>query len=92
MKARILVRLKRGVLDPQGKTIQRSLASLGYEEVGSVRQGKVFDVDLEAPDAASARLRLEEMCSRLLANPVIEDFQVELPEDPEPLEGPEGRA
>ena len=80
MKARVFVRLKPGVLDPQGKTIQRSLQSLGYDEVSGVRLGKVFEVDLDASDEAHARQRLAEMCERLLANPVIEDFEVELPE------------
>ena len=81
MKVRITVRLKGGVLDPQGKTIQRSLVSLGYDELQSVRQGKVFDIELVAADADRARERLDEMCRRLLANPVMEDFQVEvLPE------------
>lgn len=80
MKARVFVRLKEGVLDPQGKTIQRSLQSLGYDEVSGVRLGKVFEVDLEASDAARAKERLTEMCERLLANPVIEDFEVELAE------------
>ena len=81
MKARVFVRLKEGVLDPQGKTIQRSLQTLGYDEVSGVRLGKVFEVDLEATDATRARERLDEMCRRLLANPVIEDFEVEFPED-----------
>ena len=81
MKARVFVRLKEGVLDPQGKTIQRSLQTLGYDEVSGVRLGKVFEVDLEATDVTRARERLDEMCRRLLANPVIEDFEVELSED-----------
>lgn len=81
MKARVFVRLKEGVLDPQGKTIQRSLVSLGYDEVSGVRQGKIFEVDLDAQDVGRARERLEEMCRRLLSNPVIEDFQVEMVEE-----------
>ena len=80
MRARILVRFKSGVLDPQGMVIQKSLGSLGFDEVGSVRQGKVFDLVLNATDPERARERLEEMCRRLLANPVIEGFQVELVE------------
>jgi phosphoribosylformylglycinamidine synthase PurS subunit len=79
MRARVTVRLKAGVLDPQGKTIQKSLASLGYDEVGEVRQGKVFDLEVHADDAEGARARIEEMCKRLLANPVIEEYQVEVP-------------
>ena len=78
MKARVYVRLKKGVLDPQGMTIQRSLQSLGYDEVSGVRQGKVFEMDLSATDEARARERLEEMSRRLLSNPVIEDFRVEI--------------
>ncbi len=81
MKARVHVRLKSGVLDPQGMTIQRSLQSLGYDEVSGVRQGKVFEMDLSATDAARARERLEEMSRRLLSNPVIEDFSVEILEE-----------
>ncbi len=80
MKARVYVRLKNGVLDPQGMTIQRSLQSLGYDEVSGVRQGKVFEMDLSATDEARARERLEEMSRRLLSNPVIEDFNVEIVE------------
>jgi len=80
MKARVYVRLKQGVLDPQGMTIQRSLHSLGYDEVSGVRQGKVFEMDLSATDEARARERLEEMSRRLLSNPVIEDFRVEIME------------
>ena len=80
MKARVYVRLKKGVLDPQGMTIQRSLQSLGYDEVSGVRQGKVFEMDLSATDEARARERLEEMSRRLLSNPVIEDFRVEIME------------
>ena len=79
MKARVTVRLKPGVLDPQGMTIQKALASLGYDEVSGVRQGKVFDLEVSGSDAATARARLEEMGKRLLSNPVIEDFAVEVP-------------
>ena len=81
MKAKVYVHLKQGVLDPQGMTIQRSLQSLGYDEVSGVRQGKVFEMDLSATDAARARERLEEMSRRLLSNPVIEDFSVEIVEE-----------
>lgn len=78
MKARVTVRLKPGVLDPQGLTIQKSLQSLGYAEVAAVRQGKVFDLDLGDAEPGAARGRLDEMCRRLLANPVVEDYQVEI--------------
>ncbi len=79
MKARVTVRLKAGVLDPQGEAIRKSLVSLGYDEVRSVRQGKIFDMEIEAADPGRARERVEEMCRRLLANPVVEGFQVEMP-------------
>ena len=77
MKARVTVRLKSGVLDPQGLTIQKSLRSLGYEEVGAVRQGKVFEVEMADGAEVAAAGRLDEMCRRLLANPVIEEYQIE---------------
>ena len=76
MKARIFVTLKSGVLDPQGQAIQGALAALGFAGVTSVRQGKVFDIELT--DAPEAEERLTEMCQRLLANTVIEEFRVEL--------------
>ena len=79
MKARVTVHLKSGVLDPQGKTIQKSLLALGYDEVQGVRQGKIFDLEIQASDPVRARERIEEMCRRLLANPVVEEFQVEVP-------------
>ena len=78
MKARISVTLKPGVLDPQGQAIQNALAALGFDGVRSVRQGKVFDIELESGDGAEARL--DEMCRKLLANMVIEDFRVEVSE------------
>ena len=68
---------KPDVLDPQGKAIQRACASLGYESVRSVRQGKVFEIELDAPDEARARALVAELCQKLLANPVIEDFSIE---------------
>ena len=78
MKARIYVTLKQGVLDPQGKTICQSLQELGYDEVQDVRLGRYLEVEMEA-DAAVAGARLDEMCRRLLANPVIEDYRIEAP-------------
>lgn len=78
MKARIHVTLKPGVLDPQGKAIGNALAALGFEGVEGVRQGKYIEIELSGDDPASARRRVEEMCDRLLANPVIEDYAVEL--------------
>jgi phosphoribosylformylglycinamidine synthase len=76
MKARIFVTLKNGVLDPQGQAIEGALAALGFEGVASVRQGKVFDIELADGDDAEARLTA--MCEKLLANTVIEDYRVEL--------------
>lgn len=78
IKARILVTLKNGVLDPQGKAIEGALGSLGFEGVGSVRQGKVFDVEIDAADAGAAKATLEAMCDKLLANTVIENYRVEV--------------
>ncbi len=80
MTAKVFVTLKKSVLDPQGQAVQRSLASLGYPEVESVRMGKYFEVQLAAKNRESAVQRLEEMCRRLLANTVIEDFRVEVSE------------
>ncbi len=76
MKARVFVTLKPGVLDPQGQAIQGALAALGFDGVASVRQGKVFEIELA--DAGDAVTRLNQMCERLLANTVIEDFRVEI--------------
>ena len=76
MKARIFVTLKDGVLDPQGLAIQGALGALGFSGVSSVRQGKVFDIELT--DGVDAEKRLDEMCRKLLANMVIEDFRVEM--------------
>lgn len=81
MKARVFVTLKSGVLDPQGKAIEGVLASLGIDGVGSVRQGKVFDLDIAAADEASATDLLERACERLLANTVIENYRFELAAD-----------
>jgi phosphoribosylformylglycinamidine synthase len=78
MKARVHVTLKRGVLDPQGEAVRHALGSLGFEGVGDVRMGKVIELDLAETDAAVARARVSEMCERLLANTVIEDYAVEL--------------
>ncbi|PSH66134.1 MULTISPECIES: phosphoribosylformylglycinamidine synthase subunit PurS [Phyllobacterium] len=74
MKARVTVTLKNGVLDPQGKAIVGALGSLGFDGVGSVRQGKVFDVELDTTDRSKAEANLKAMCEKLLANTVIEDY------------------
>jgi phosphoribosylformylglycinamidine synthase subunit PurS len=78
MKARVTVTLKSGVLDPQGKAIEGALKSLGVEGVASVRQGKVFDVELDTADKAKAEAALKSACERLLANTVIENYRVEI--------------
>jgi phosphoribosylformylglycinamidine synthase subunit PurS len=78
MKARVHVRLKAGVLDPQGKAIGNALASLGFSGVGEVRQGKLIELDLAETDPARARAEVERMCRELLANPVIEDYAIEI--------------
>ena len=78
IKARVTVTLKNGVLDPQGKAIEGALATLGFDGVGSVRQGKVFDIELEGSDKAKAETDLKAMCDRLLANTVIENYAVEV--------------
>ena len=76
--ARVYVTLKRSVFDPQGKTIHDALRSLGYEAVADVRQGKFFEVALPDVPADEARRTAEEIASRVLANPVIESFRVEV--------------
>lgn len=79
MKAHIFVTLKRTVLDPQGQTIQRALASMGHPEIEAVRQGKFFEVELaETMEAGAARALLEKLAEDVLANPVIEEYRVEL--------------
>jgi len=81
MRARIIVTLKSGVLDPQGKAIEGALRSLGVEGIASVRQGKVFDVALDTADRARAEAALEAGCEKLLANPVIENYRIEIVSD-----------
>ncbi len=78
IRARIIVTLKTGVLDPQGKAIEAALGNLGIDGVGQVRQGKVFDVELAGEDAAGAKTKLDAMCEQLLANTVIENYAVEI--------------
>ena len=76
MKIKVVVTLKNGVLDPQGKAIQQTLNGMGFPEVESVRQGKYFDVEINEKDETKARSKAEEMCKKLLANLVIEDFKI----------------
>jgi phosphoribosylformylglycinamidine synthase len=78
MKARVFVTLKSGILDPQGKAIEGALKSLGVDGVTSVRQGKVFDVEIAGDDRESAEAALKEAADRLLANTVIENYRVEI--------------
>lgn len=77
MKVRVIVNLKPGVLDPQGKAIGHALLALGFEGVGAVRQGKVIELDLADTDPGLARSRVSAMCERLLANTVIEEYAIE---------------
>ena len=74
--ARINVMLKEGIADPQGQTIERALPALGYDGVSSVRVGKVIELTVDTTDEESARQKVNEMCERLLANPVIESYDV----------------
>jgi phosphoribosylformylglycinamidine synthase len=78
MRARVYVTLKPSVFDPQGRVVADALSSLGYEDVTDVRQGKFFDLELSDTDAAAARARVTEMADKLLANPVIESYRVEV--------------
>jgi phosphoribosylformylglycinamidine synthase PurS subunit len=78
MRIRIFVSLKDGVLDPQGKAIERSLHSLGYDEVQDVRVGKYLELSLQTGSRQAAEVRIREMCDKLLANPVIEDYRFEI--------------
>jgi len=80
VKARIHITLKNGVLDPQGKAIGHALSQLGFAGVGEVRQGKYIEVEIAERDRAKAQAAAEEMCRKLLANTVIEDFKVEVGE------------
>ncbi len=78
MKARVLVMPRAGVLDPQGKAVAQALAGLGFEGVETARQGKVIELELAETDPAAAETALAAMCERLLANPVIEDYTIEI--------------
>jgi len=78
MKARVVVTLKDGILDPQGKAIEGALKSLGIDGIDSVRQGKIFEIEVAANDRAAAEGVLRGACEKLLANQVVENFQVEI--------------
>lgn len=78
MKARVLITLKNGVLDPQGAAVKHSLGSLGFDGVEKVRQGKIIEVDLNETNKELAKEQVSKMCESLLANTVIEDYEVEI--------------
>jgi len=78
MRARVSIRLRPDVLDPQGKAIGRALVTLGFSSVNNVRQGKLIELDVEASDVGSAEQQVQAMCEKLLANPVIEDYDIEI--------------
>lgn len=78
MKVQIHTRLKEGVLDPQGKAVESALKNLGYEEINKIRQGKLFDIDVDTTDPVKAKEIAENICKSLLANLVIEDFSIEV--------------
>jgi phosphoribosylformylglycinamidine synthase len=80
VKATVLVRPKQGILDPQGEAVERSLRYLGFT-VGDARVGKVIDLEVEASSASEARAQVERMCERLLANPLIESYDIEIEEN-----------
>ena len=77
MRATVLVRPKQGILDPQGEAVQRSLRKLGFD-VSAARVGRLIDIELNADDAEEARARIERMCADLLANPLIESFEIRI--------------
>ena len=76
MKIKVIVTLKNGVLDPQGKAIQQTLDGMGFPEVNEVRQGKYFDIDVSETDENKAKSKVDEMCKKLLANLVIENYKI----------------
>ena len=76
MKVKVSVTLKEGVLDPQGKAIQQTLNGMGFSDVNQVRQGKYFDIEVNIEDEKKAKIKAEEMCKKLLANLVIEDYKI----------------
>ena len=78
MKARVTVTLKSGVLDPQGKAIEGALRSLSIDGFKSVRQGKIFDIEIDGEEQAAARQKLAEACERLLANTIVENYAIEI--------------
>jgi phosphoribosylformylglycinamidine synthase subunit PurS len=77
VRVRVLVRLKPGILDVQGAAVKRALDGLGFSDVTDLRVGKVIEVDVDAASAADARARVDAMCRKLLANPILEDYTLE---------------
>jgi phosphoribosylformylglycinamidine synthase len=77
VKVRVLVRLKSGILDVQGAAVQRALGGLGFGDVRGLRVGKLIEVDVDAPTPERARARVDEMCRKLLANTILEDYTIE---------------
>tara|TARA_B100000941_G_C28387078_1_gene490584 strand:+ start:498 stop:731 length:234 start_codon:yes stop_codon:yes gene_type:complete len=76
MKIKVIVTLKNGVLDPQGKAIQQTLNGMSFSDVKDVRQGKYFEIDINETDESAAKSKIDEMCKKLLANLVIEDYKI----------------
>jgi len=76
MKVKVIVTLKKGVLDPQGKAIQQTLNGMGFSNVSGVRQGKYFDIEIDEKDESKAKSKVEDMCSKLLTNLIIEDYKI----------------
>jgi phosphoribosylformylglycinamidine synthase subunit PurS len=77
MKVRVLIRLKPGILDVQGAAVQRALTGLGFDDVRELRVGKMVEVDVDAASEAQARARVDEMCRKLLANTILEDYTID---------------
>ena len=80
MRATVVVRPKQGILDPQGQAVESSLRQLGFS-IGDARVGRVVDLEVDSADAATARAEVERMCEQLLANPLIESYEIELMDD-----------
>jgi phosphoribosylformylglycinamidine synthase len=78
MRVRVLVRLKPSIMDVQGTAVQRALVGLGFADLAGLRVGKVIDLDVDAPSPERARARVEEMCKKLLANPILEEYAIEV--------------
>jgi len=85
MKVRVLVRLKPGILDVQGAAVQRALGGLGFHDVRELRVGKLLELDVDAPTETVARERVDEMCRKLLANTILEDYTIDAGADARPV-------